>query len=110
MYRYTFDSGAYSGNTDYSLSGFSRNVEVRHNVIKPCILGGKQRLNRIVIAGPYNYANTFGEGCEKITLSGGHCYKNTFGHDCDEHFLAEQCYENTFGDSCNSNYFKGNCY
>lgn len=98
VYRYTFDSGDASGNTDKSLAGWPNNVF--GNSIGVIFTIGKQRLNRIVFKGNYSHSNTFGCYCASNTF-GYHCFHNTFGNNC---------YNIKFGSDCSSNTFGSNCY
>jgi hypothetical protein len=140
VYRYTFDSGVVSGNTDLSLRGWTSGGSysaVYENTIAPYSeesVGA--RLNRIVFKGSGCYSNTFGSDCYSNTFGsdcysntfGSGCYSNTFGSDCSSNTFGADCSDNTFGSicsanmfgsycqyntfgrSCNSNTFSSNCY
>ena len=105
VYRYTFDSGDASNNTDLSKSGLDWNVY--KNTISPYSVS-KWKLNRIVFKGSRCHSNTFGAGCYSNTFGAG-CYYNTFGSDCCFNTFGAGCYSNTFGSRCHSNTFGLNC-
>ena len=115
VYRYTFDSGDGSGNTDLSLEGWSN--KVFSNCNGAYVSSGKQKLNRIVFKGQFCYSNTFGNSCFSNTFGndcssntfGGDCFNNTFGNNCSSNTFGKGCYSNTFGDNCFSNTFGDIC-
>ena len=106
VYRYTFDSGDASNNTDYSLSGGTRNVN--NNVIGRCLVSNKHQLNRIVFKGRDCYSNTFKYNCRSNTF-GSYCYSNTFGDNCNSNTFGDNCNSNTFDTGCSSNTFGEFC-
>ena len=116
VYRYTFDSGDASGNTDLSLNGKSSHVH--SNKIAQCsVNGNNQRLNEIVFVGVYCFSNVFGANCYSNTF-GSHCYSITFGNSCfsnvfsnscSSNTFGSHCYSITFGNSCSSNVFSNSC-
>ena len=107
VYRYTFDSGAASNNTDYSLIGGTRNVY--NNVIGKCLVSNKLRLNQIIFKGNNCYSNTFWTGCYSNTFGDG-CCSNTFKHGCHSNTFGDSFHTNTFGDGCYSNTFGDDCH
>ena len=112
VYRYTFDSGAASGNTDSSLNG--RNNYVFGNTIKQYIeyieaVYHKNTLNGNVFKGGHCYSNIFGYGCFSNTF-GDYCQSNTFGYDCSSNTSGYGCSSNTFGNRCGFNRFGDDCY
>ena len=110
VWRYTFDSGSESGNTDYSLDGgvVTGNF-VYGNVIRTLSEADVgQRLNIIVFKGAGCYSNTFGNSCASNTF-GESCSSNTFGNSCASNTFGNSCASNTFGESCSSNTFGNSC-
>ena len=114
-FRYTFDSGSSTNNTDYSLSGWNNNVF--GNKINPYFVP-QRKLNSIVFKGYYCYSNIFGNICYSNTF-GNDCYSNTFGNNCFSNTFGNDCYSNTFENYCSfntfgnyyhSNTFENNCY
>lgn len=106
VYRYTFDSGDVSNNTDYSLSGYARNVD--NNVIGRYLASNKHQLNQIIFKGGICHSNTFGDSCYSNTF-GAECNSNTFGVVCHNNTFGYHCYSNTFGNSCSRNTFGDSC-
>ena len=124
-WRYTFDGEeADTGNTrDLSLQGYSNGVY--GNTIKPYIVSGQRKLNRIVFKGTTCHSNSFGNNCRNNTLGGddpsveqGTCcynilgvenYENRFGFKCSSNQFGDYCSRNTFGYNCNSNKFGDTC-
>ena len=116
VYRYTFDSGDATGNTDQSKAADS----VRDNRIGSLTLtlGGPQgvrcffALNGIVFKkSVYGYValgNIFGNNCFQCTFSGGGQH-NTFGADCAYNVFGSDCNYNAFGNSCQNNTFGHLC-
>ena len=99
VWRYTFDSGAASGNTDYSLAGRSRGVY--GNAIAPYVYSSVMLLNCIVFKGSSCRDNTFGSSCRDNTF-GSSCRDNTFGSYCRDNTFGSYCQSNTFGSGCNN--------
>ena len=125
VYRYTFDSGEDTNNTDLSLNGTN---EVHTNKIEPYynvkldksgnIVSNNFLLNRIVFKGikcccntfgSKSRNNTFGSSCYNNTF-GSECHNNTFGNECHEIKFGSYCHTNTFGTKCIENTFDSNCY
>ena len=118
VWRYTFDSGLASGNTDLSLiGGAASSGRVYNNTIGarptydgallPCIVfkGSNCRSNTFE-SGCYN--NTFGSGCYNNSF-GGNFHNSTFGNSCRNNTFKSDCYNITFGDGCYNNNFKHGC-
>ena len=103
VWRYTFDSGSASDNTDESLIGYARLtiISARRNAGSPVL----HELNRIVFKGQ-SFGNTIGDDCWDITFGGVNqgntigrdCYQNKFGEYCSSNILGPSCIGNTFGD------------
>ena len=116
VWRYTFDSGDTSNNTDLSLAGNSNGIYA--NEINPYFASNKQKLNRIVFKGSSCHSNTFGLGCNSnmfgprcsFNTFGSYCSSNTFDSGCSSNTFGSDCYSNTFGSGCSSNTFDSNCY
>ena len=115
VYRYTFDSGDASNNTDFSKSGFANLVY--KNTISSYNSTGKWALNRIVFKGSNCHSNTLGSNCRYNTFGlncsynifGSNCYSNTFGDGCPYNMFGLNCQYNTFGSNCGSNSFGKGC-
>ena len=117
VYRYTFDSGDLSNNTDYSVDGYS--YSIYNNIISYNISisnSNKQKLNCIVFKGSHCYcnvlencySNTFREYCRSNTFK-DYCRQNVFGSHCDAIYFGIGCYSNKFGDYCNNIIFGNSC-
>lgn len=103
VWRYTFDSGSVSDNTDGSLIGDAKLITIatRRSAGLPVL----HELNRIVFKGQ-SFENTIGDDCWDITFGGVNqgntigsgCYQNKFGEYCSFNILGPSCVGNTFGD------------
>ena len=107
VWRYTFDSGDASGNTDLSKSGLQWNV-YNNTIAVGMYSDGLWKLNRIVFKGFFCYSNTFGSSCSDNTF-GSSCSDNTFGSSCSGNTFGSSCSGNTFGSHCSDNTFGSNC-
>ena len=98
VWRYTFDSGDESGNTDESLNLLS--VETYYNTITMFrnVTPGVSRSIPLIVFKGNAYSNSF--GCD--------CFYITFGSNCHNNIFGDYCSRNTFGDNCNYNTFQGN--
>lgn len=102
VWRYTFDSGEASGNTDVSLTGAIH--DVYGNKISPLVQHADgqqacQHLNDIVCLGSNCKSNEFAANCKEITIGNGSSY-NTFGCGCTNAIFGEHCSANALGDEC----------
>lgn len=109
VYRYTFDSGDESGNTDYSLQGGISKVYGNTICTYKEYDTSVAKMNRIVFKGDYCYSNTFDNDCHSNTF-GALCYSNKFGPTCSLNYFGYDCYSNTFGINCSGNTFERVCY
>ena len=106
VYRYTFDSGDASGNTDCSIvqSALVVGNKISDYISSQSYNLGKRYLNSIVFKGTRCHNNVLGPDCRFMTFGTGCCY-NTFGTECINNIFGGGCAENTFGRGCSGNRF-----
>jgi len=105
VWRYTFDDGASTGNTDISLSSWL----AYDNCILPAFdeNTSSRFLNANVFTGTC-HSNSFQSNCSRNTFNYG-CNSNTFGTDCSDNTFSYECIGNVFNNDCSGNKIYSNC-
>jgi len=117
VWRYTFDSGTATSNTDLSLDGAPEAGYIIGNTIKELYYSGRvQMLNGIVFKGRNTNGNVIGCNCASITFKGANHADNFLGDNVRLCVLGQSCHRNTiyasklncvFGSNCSNNIVHG---